>query len=304
MADAPPPWACGGRPSPHPRRRDPASWPPYPWIPDSHGDVRVAFVLARPVGGGPVRMAVAPSPGRPVGGSHLPPWKALGGGQLAAARGQLAAAGRPSLYGGGRPLGIASGPPSVCPPRSGPAGAGGAAGGRARRRGRPVGPPGWGGVRPGGGGGPGAGAMGGRTFPREASWRVAPSPEWPWAAARWASAAGVASWRRPGRDGKRPHPSTYIFQSTFRNISWAGAAGAAGPASWRPSSPVGPRVENGQVPVLRVRGPVCKAQFVWENGPTHGPPHTEPPPWESRPHHRTFAHHLRAQLRPVVLCGR
>ncbi|RAH77836.1 hypothetical protein BO86DRAFT_403258 [Aspergillus japonicus CBS 114.51] len=71
-------------------------------------------------------MAVAPSPGRPVGGSHLPPWKALGGGEVATGSGggQLAAAGRPSLYGGGRPLGITPGPPSVCPPRSGPAGAG------------------------------------------------------------------------------------------------------------------------------------------------------------------------------------
>lgn len=46
------------------------------------------------------------------------------------------------------------------------------------------------------------------------------------------------------------------------------------------------------------------AHFVWENGPTHGPPHTKWAPPESLSDPGTFARTIAARLRSVSLCGR
>ena len=89
-------------------------------------------------------------------------------------------------------------------------------------------------------------------------WGIAPSPgvaSGLRAAARWAWAARVASWRRPGGEGERPYTSTYIFQSSFRNIYWAGAAVAAGFASWPAGRErLSPRSAGSRA---SLQGPVC-----------------------------------------------
>jgi hypothetical protein len=52
------------------------------------------------------------------------------------------------------------------------------------------------------------------------------------------------------------------------------------------------------------RGHIWVAHFVWENGPTHGPPPTKPVPPQSLSDHRTFVCQIVAQVGSVVLCGR
>lgn len=46
------------------------------------------------------------------------------------------------------------------------------------------------------------------------------------------------------------------------------------------------------------------AHFVWENRPTHGPPHTKTVPPQQLPDTPSFAHTLRAQRWSVVLRGK
>ena len=180
---------------------------------------------------------------------------------------------------------------------------------------RPVVPPGG---RAGGGWGqlarPGGAVCGRAGATGLGLWRVAPSPGVALGGGEVGTSSRSGQLAAPwgGRE-KATHIHIYIPVHLPEHILGGGRGGRLGPASWRQGrvlcgEAAGPAswrgAGNAQVPVLRVRGPVCKAQFVWENGPTHGPPHTKPPPWESRSRHRTFAHHFRAQLRPVVLCGR
>ncbi len=49
------------------------------------------------------------------------------------------------------------------------------------------------------------------------------------------------------------------------------------------------------------RGHIWVAHFVWENGPTHGPPHTEPGPPQSLSDHGTFVCQIAGQATPEDL---
>ncbi len=49
------------------------------------------------------------------------------------------------------------------------------------------------------------------------------------------------------------------------------------------------------------RGHIWVAHFVWENGPMHGPPHTEPVPPQSLSDHGTFVCQIAGQATPEDL---